>query len=650
SSAWGARTQTIAVQGSTNGTSFNTLSASAGRVFDPATGNTVTIAFGAATARYVRLTVTANTGWPAAQIGEFEIYGTGGGPVDPPPPVGGNLAQGKPIEASSFTQSYVAGNAVDGNVGTYWEAAGQQSTLTVQLGSNADVTGVVVKLNPDAAWGPRTQGIEVLGRAQGATGFTSLKPRADYAFNPATNQNSVTIAVSGRTADVRLQFSGNTGAPGAQVAEFQVIGAWAPNPDLTVTGLTWSPSAPNETTAITATATVRNAGTAASAATTADVKLNGTTVGTAQVGALAAGASANVTVDLGRRAQGSYTVAATVDPANTVPEQNNDNNTFTAPAALVVGQSPGPDLEVTAITPSPANPAVGAPVSFTVAVRNRGTSAAGASTTRVTAGSTTLNGSTAAIAAGATSTVQISGTWTATTGGVTVTATADATGAVAETNENNNTLTRSIVVGRGAAVPYVSYEAEAGQYQGTLVTADPLRTFGHTNFGTESSGRQSVRLTSQGQFVQITSANAANSIVVRNSIPDAPGGGGQEATISLYVNDQFKQKITLSSRNSWLYGTTDDTESLSNSPSADARRLFDESHALLGQSYPAGTRFKLQRDAGDNAAFYYLDLIDLEQVAPQLSQPAGCTSIKQYGVRKSTPQNSTHPNRDRVLP
>ncbi len=72
------------------------------------------------------------------------------------------------------------------------------------------------------------------------------------------------------------------------------------------------------------------------------------------------------------------------------------------------------------------------------------------------------------IAAGATANVAISGSWTATSGGATITATADATNVVAETNEGNNARSQSIVVGRGAAVPYVSYEAEAASYQGTL--------------------------------------------------------------------------------------------------------------------------------------------------------------------------------------
>ncbi|MDQ3785779.1 MAG: APHP domain-containing protein, partial [Actinomycetota bacterium] len=444
--------------------------------------------------------------------------------------------------------------------------------------------------------------------------------------------NTVTIPLSGRAADVRLQFFANSGAPGGQVAEFQVIGTSAPNPDLVVTGTSWTPENPTETSQIAVSATVQNAGSAASGATTLNVSLGGTVVGNANVGALAAGASATVTVNAGTRPQGTYVVAATVDPANTVLEQNDTNNTFTSPTPLVIAQAPGPDLQVTGITSNPPNPAVGAAVSFTVAVNNRGTSSAGASVTRLTVGSTTLTTNTGTIAAGATVNVAMTGTWTATNGGATLTATADATNAVAETNESNNGLSRAIVVGRGAAVPYVEYEAEAAQYQGQLVEADPLRTFGHTNFGTESSGRKSVRLTSQGQYVEFTSTNQANSIVVRNSVPDAAGGGGQDYTLSLYVNGTFARKLTLSSKHSWLYGNTDDPEGLTNTPQADARRLFDESHALLSQSYPPGTKFRLQRDSGDTASFYIIDLIDLEQVADPLPKPANCTSITEYGA------------------
>ncbi|NED00239.1 APHP domain-containing protein, partial [Streptomyces sp. SID6648] len=118
---------------------------------------------------------------------------------------------------------------------------------------------------------------------------------------------------------------------------------------------------------------------------------------------------------------------------------------------------------------------------------------------------------------------------------------------------------------------------------------------------TESSGRKSVRLDTTGQYVAFTSTTPTNSVVVRNSIPDAPGGGGTEATLSLYADGVFVQKLTLSSKHSWLYGSTDDPEGLTNRPGGDARRLFDESHALLDRTFPRGTEFRLQRDAGDSA-------------------------------------------------
>ncbi|MFC8296257.1 CARDB domain-containing protein [Micromonospora orduensis] len=720
-SGWATRTQTLSVRGSADGSSFTDLVGSQTYTFNPASGSSVTINFSATSTRYLRITVTANSGWPAGQLSELEVYGSGGTTPDTTapsvpgtlsqstsgstitltwgastdsggsglagynvyrggnliatlgtvltyqdsqpatatvsyyvrardgagnlsgtsntvtrtggnPPACTNVAQGRTMTASGSTFTFTPDKANDGQLTTYWEgAASYPQNLTVALGANHSISGVTVKLNPDPAWGTRTQTIQVLGRDQASSAYTNLVSAAAYQF--VQGSNVVSIPVTATTADVQLRFTGNTGAPSGQVAELEVCGTPAPNPDLVVSSLTWSPTSPSEVSPVTLSAVVRNTGSASAGATTVNFSLAGAVVGSATVGALAAGASTTVSFNAGTRPMGSYAVSAAVDPANTVVEQNNGNNSLTAPSPLVVAQAPGPDLQVLSIAANPPNPAVGASVTFTVAVRNRGTTATGATTvTRLVVGGTTLNTNTASIAAGATVTVAVTGSWTATSGGATITATADATNAVAETNETNNALSQSIVVGRGAAVPYVSYEAEAGRYQGTLLEADPLRTFGHTNFASESSGRKSVRLTSTGQFVEFTSANQANAMVVRNSIPDAPGGGGIEATISLYVNDVFSRKLTLSSKHSWLYGNTDGPEALTNTPQADARRLFDESNALLAQSYPAGTRFKLQRDSGDTASFYVIDMIDLEQVAPPASQPAGCTSITAYGA------------------
>jgi F5/8 type C domain len=74
SASWSTRTQTITIQGSTDGSSYTTLAASAGYTFNPATGNTVTVTFTGAKVRYVKLTFIANTGWPAGQLSELQVY------------------------------------------------------------------------------------------------------------------------------------------------------------------------------------------------------------------------------------------------------------------------------------------------------------------------------------------------------------------------------------------------------------------------------------------------------------------------------------------------------------------------------------------------------------------------------------------------
>ncbi|GAA2337179.1 choice-of-anchor D domain-containing protein [Dactylosporangium salmoneum] len=77
--AWAARRQTMSVLSSVDGSAWSTVVGSADYMFDPATGNTVSIAFPSVTARYVRLNITGNTGWPAGQLSSFEVYGTSGG-------------------------------------------------------------------------------------------------------------------------------------------------------------------------------------------------------------------------------------------------------------------------------------------------------------------------------------------------------------------------------------------------------------------------------------------------------------------------------------------------------------------------------------------------------------------------------------------
>lgn len=173
---------------------------------------------------------------------------------------------------------------------------------------------------------------------------------------------------------------------------------------------------------------------------------------------------------------------------------------------------------------------------------------------------------------------------------------------------------------RGAAVPWIEYEAEEGETNGDLLGPD--RKFG--TFATESSGRQSVQLNETGDYVEFETTAEANSIVVRYVIPDADEGDGIEATISLYVDGEFSQKLNLTSRYAWSYGGE---QYAFNAPAAGgAHHFFDEARALTAD-IPAGATVRLQKDADDTADYYVIDLVDLEQVGPPLEMPDGYLSI-----------------------
>ncbi|UPZ26867.1 discoidin domain-containing protein [Streptomyces sp. LRE541] len=794
---WGARSQTLKIQGSANGSDFTDLTASKAYAFAPGDGNSVTISFDATTTRYVRVLVTANTAQPAAQLSELEVYGTATGdtqapsaPADlaytepatgqirltwkasddntgvtgydvyannelltsvagtvttytdtrpgsatvsyfvrakdaagnvsgnsntvtrrgengdtqaPTAPAnlaltepaagqirlawnassdntgvtgyevyannsllttvggtvttytdnrsasatvsyfvrakdaagnvsgdsntvtrqgtsgpGSNLAVGKPITASSTVHTFVAENANDNSTSTYWEGSGHPATLTVKLGANADVSSLVLKLNPDSSWGARTQNIQVLGREQDASGYTSLVAAKDYAFTPSS-ANSVTVPVTARVADVQLRFTSNTGAPAGQIAEFQVIGTAAPNPDLEVTALSASPASPVESDEITLTATVRNSGEAAAPASAVALRLGGTKVATAAVAALAAGATRTVSASIGARDAGTYQLSAVADDADAVIEQNETNNTYSSPTSLVVRPVSSSDL-VPVLTTTPSGPADGDTVTFKVAVRNQGTTASAGGAHGITValvdskGATvkTLTGSyDGTIAAGATTGAVTLGTWTAANGSYTVRTTVAADANELPVKRENNSASQSLFVGRGANMPDDMYEAEDGTTGGGAATVGPNRTVG--DLAGEASGRKVVTLNSTGEYVEFTTKAATNTLVTRFSIPDSAGGGGIDATLNVYVNGTFRKALPLTSKYAWLYGAE---AGPGNSPSAGApRHIYDEAHLMLGETVPEGAKIRLQKDTA-NTSKYAIDFVSLEQVSP----------------------------------
>ncbi|MFJ7228204.1 discoidin domain-containing protein [Streptomyces tendae] len=534
---------------------------------------------------------------------------------------GSNLAVGKPISASSHIHTYVAENANDNSTSTYWEgAAGSYpNTLTLKLGANADVDSVVLKLNPDTGWSKRTQNIQVLGRAQDASGLTSLVDAKDYVFDPASGGNSVTIPVGERAADIQLKFTSNTGATAGQVAEFQVVGTPAPNPDLEVTGLTTSPDSPVESDEITVSATVRNSGAADAPAGKVALRLGGTKVATADVPALKAGEQSTVSTSLGAREAGSYELSAVADEANEIIEQNETNNTYTRPDPLVVKPVQSSDLVAAAVTTSPSSPAAGDDVTFKVALKNQGTQDSADGSHAVTLALLDAKGDTVktltgahsgVIAAGKTAPAVSLGTWKAANGSYSLKVTVADDANELPVKRENNTSTQPLFVGRGANMPYDMYEAEDGTVGGGATVVGPNRTIG--DIAGEASGRKAVQLDKTGEYVEFTTKADTNTLVTRFSIPDAPGGGGIDATLNVYVDGVMKKALPLTSKYAWLYGAE---ASPGNSPGAGApRHIYDEAHIMLGETVPAGSTIRLQKDAA-NTTDYAIDFVNLEQVS-----------------------------------
>jgi chitodextrinase len=195
---WGARTQTLSVQGSGNGSTFSTLSASAGRLFDPAAGNTVTITFPAASARYVRLNISANTGWPAAQIADFQVFGQPANPGDTvAPSAPGNLTvTGK--TTSSVALSWTASTDNVGVTGYQVRQAG--NVVATVTGLSHQVTGLAA-----------------------ATSYTFTVTATDAANNTSAASNAVTT-----TTDSAPPPNTNLaqGRPTSESSHVQGYGSW----------------------------------------------------------------------------------------------------------------------------------------------------------------------------------------------------------------------------------------------------------------------------------------------------------------------------------------------------------------------------------------------------------------------------------------
>ncbi len=520
-----------------------------------------------------------------------------------------NLAVGRSITASSVIGNFAATKANDDDPTSYWEAAPDTypNTLTVSLGANADITSIGLRLNPAPEWGPRTQTVEVLGREQSASGFTSLVASTGYTFDPASG-NRVDIPVTAKVADVQLRITGNTGGSGGQIAEFQVFGTPAPNPDLTVTSVTVSPA--SEDSSVTATATVANVGPLASdRPTNVTFYVDGTKTATGQVGPLAAGASVPVPVQLGRFDAGTHQVVARVDEAAQIFEENEQNNSSSA-ASLTITPVHSADIVADVRWESDA---------FTAIIRNQGTApTAGIVHPILVAVEEAYTGKRAGtffgvtvgrLAPGASAQVPLGKWHPRANGKYILRSTMPVDSAEVPIKRGNNINAQDLFIGRGSAMPYDTYEAEDGVLSGGAAVVGPNRTIG--DLAGEASGRKAVTLNTVGSAVEFTTRKPTNTLVTRFSVPDAPQGGGRDSSLDVYVNGKFLKPIPLTSKYTWLYGP--ETWPVNDPAAGPPRHIYDEANLLLGVTVPAGSKIKL---VNSRALSHAVDFISVEQVAP----------------------------------
>lgn len=178
--------------------------------------------------------------------------------------------------------------------------------------------------------------------------------------------------------------------------------------------------------------------------------------------------------------------------------------------------------------------------------------------------------------------------------------------------------------GRGALVPWVTYEAEQARTSGSVLGPDYT---GRTP-AREASGRECVQLNAQGQFIEFVARSDAQGMVIRYCIPDSPDGRGTSATLSLYINGQFRDRLAMTSRFTYLYGEYP----FNNRPASGSPRHFWDEVRVMPGTMRSGDVIRLQKDAGDVASQYLIDFVDLEQIPAALERPARSVSITDYGA------------------
>jgi subtilase family serine protease len=217
-------------------------------------------------------------------------------------------------------------------------------------------------------------------------------------------------------------------------------------------------------------------------------------LGSRAAGSLAAGATNQGTTSVTipeSTASGAYYIIAKADAGNTVPEINEDNNTYFKTVTI------GPDLAVSSLT-APSTAGAGKNIIITETTKNNGPGDVGASTTIFYLSTDTTVDANDALLGSRSVSALTAGTSSAGSTAVTIPAgiasgmyyiiaQADGGTVVREINENNNTFSRSINIGLDLVVSAVTAPSTAGAGTSISIT-DTTKNNGPGDIGTSATG------------------------------------------------------------------------------------------------------------------------------------------------------------------
>ena len=255
---------------------------------------------------------------------------------------------------------------VSASVRNYGDANSDATTLRYYRSTNATISVLDTEVGTD-----EVSALVPSGQVSEGIDLTAPSPAGTYYYgacvDAVTNESDTTNNCSGSLA----------------------ITVPEPEPDLVVGSPTVSDSSPTSGASFTLSATVRNAGGAASSSTTlryyrstdATITTSDTSVGTDAVGTLAAAGTSSELISLtAPSSAGTYYYGACVDAVT--GESDTTNNCSSSVTVTVPEPEPEPDLVVGSPTVSDSSPETGGAFTLSATVSNDGDGAAAATTLR----------------------------------------------------------------------------------------------------------------------------------------------------------------------------------------------------------------------------------------------------------------------------